>query len=156
MFMWVMPVAFSAIFVVALVKVRGYTVDSSTATHFREALMAAINSLGLTAEERLLRIKIKETGAEIQVSRTSWFGSSQLKPLNKQAKAGMVQIVDEMDKYFDKHAGRTSYMMPGIQLTSGIIMVAMVLWLLLFPLTASANTTNLVQTDEPEMVLEAL
>lgn len=111
---------------------RGYTVEGITDVYFRDALLTSISSLGLTVEESLSRLKIKETGAEIQISMTSWMGSSQLRPLNKQSNADVAQIVDEMGNYFQAHKGQMSYVMPILQLLTAIFMSVMAIWLMLF------------------------
>lgn len=128
---WIIPFFYSAVLVMFWIQMRGFMVTGATDTYFREALLASTKSLGLTTDESISGIKIKETGEEIQVVMQGWTGAAQMKPLNKQSKPVLAKIANEMADYFNSHSGKMNYVMAYFGVFAGLIMFAIVISMLL-------------------------
>jgi len=79
MIAWMNPLMFTVLLGFFWIQMKGYMAFAISDTYFREALMASASSLGLSIEETMSRLKIKETGQEMQVAIQDWIGTAQLK-----------------------------------------------------------------------------
>ena len=98
-------------------------------TYFREALLASASSLGFSIEETMSRLKIKETGQEMQVAIQGWIGTAQLKSTSKESNDTVKQIANGMAKYFESTPGKMNFMTSYFYLIIGVFMVAMSVWM---------------------------
>ncbi|MCC5879787.1 MAG: hypothetical protein JJU03_07830 [Idiomarina sp.] len=128
---WLIPMFYTGVLVMFWIQMRGFMVTGATDTYFRQALLASTKSLGLTTEESLSGIKVRETGEEIQVIMPGRTGAAQMKPLNKQSKPVLAKITNEMTAYFKNHSGEMNYVMSFFGIFAGLIMFAIVISMLL-------------------------
>jgi len=91
--------------------------------------LAAASGLGFTVEETLSRLKIKETGQEIQIALHGWMGTGQLKPARKDARETVDKIAKGMNDYFQKTQGQTNYLASYFFLILGGFTLALAIWM---------------------------
>ena len=84
MISWMNPLMFTVLLIFFWIQMKGYMAFAVSETYFREALLASVSSLGYSIEETMSRIKIKETGQELQVAIQGWIGTAQLKSIGKE------------------------------------------------------------------------
>ena len=75
------------------------------------------------------RLKIKETGQEMQVAIQGWIGTAQLKSTGKESNEAVKQIANGMAKYFQNTPGKMNYLSSYFYLIIGAFMIAMALWM---------------------------
>ena len=107
---------------------KGYMAFAISDSYFREALLGSADSLGLSVEESMSRLKITETGEEMQVAIQGWTGTAQLKSTGKESKDTVRKIAKGMTKYFENTPGRMNYMTSYFYLIMGVFMIAMSFW----------------------------
>ena len=116
---------FSVILVFMWIQMKGYLVFAISDTYFREALLTTIRSLGLTAEETMSCLKIKETGQEINVAIQGWIGTAQLKAAGRGSNELLGKIAAGMDGFFKTTPGKMNYMISWFYLVMGGFMVVL-------------------------------
>ncbi len=131
---WMNPLMFTVLLVFFWIQMKGYMVFAISDLYFREALLASSSALGFTIEETMSRIKIKETGQEIQVAIQGWIGTAQLKSTSKESNAVVRKITHGMATYFQNTPGKMNYMTSYFYLIIGGFMIAMSVWILTFKL----------------------
>jgi hypothetical protein len=85
MISWMNPLILTVLLVFFWIQMKGYMAFAVSETYFREALLPSVSSLGYSIEETMSRIKIKETGQELQVAIQGWIGTAQLKSTGKES-----------------------------------------------------------------------
>ena len=129
MIVWMNPLIFTVLLVFFWLQMKGYMVFAISDTYFRDALLASASSLGLSIEETMSRLKIKETGQEIQVAIQGWIGTAQLKSTGKESNDIVRKIAGGMSKYFQSTRGKMNYMTSYFYLIIGVLMIAMSAWI---------------------------
>jgi len=119
-FTWVTPVMVAVMLIYFWIQMRGYIAFAISDMYFRDALLSSAASLGYTVEETLSRLKIKETGQEMQVAIQGWIGTAQLKPTGRQSADTVAQIARGMNQYFKKSPGKMNYLMSYFYLIIGL------------------------------------
>lgn len=125
MITWISPLMFTILLAFFWIAMKGYIVFAISDAYFREALLASANSLGLSIEETMSRLKIKETGQEMQVAIQGWIGTAQLKPAGKGSNEIVRKIAEGMSKYFQSTPGKMNFVTSYFYLIMGAIMIAM-------------------------------
>lgn len=97
-----------------------YEVFAISDTYFREALLSAAGSLGFSIEETMSRLKIKESGQEMQVAINGWVGTAHLKSTGKESDEAVSQIAAAMAKYFQSTPGNMNYIVSYFYLIMGV------------------------------------
>ena len=128
MIKWLNPLMFTVLLIFFWIQMKGYMAFAISDSYFREALLSSADSLGLTIEETMSRLKIKETG-EMQVAIQGWIGTAQLKATGKGSKDTVRQIAHGMTKHFNSTPGKMNYMTSYFYLIIGAFMVAMSVWM---------------------------
>jgi len=123
-FTWLTPVMVAVMLIYFWIQMRGYIAFAISDTYFRDALLSSAASLGYTVEETVSRLKIKETGQEMQVAIQGWIGTAQLKPTGRQSADTVAQIARGMNQYFKKSPGKMNYLMSYFYLIIGGLMLA--------------------------------
>lgn len=129
MIAWMNPLMFTVLLVFFWIQMKGYMAFAISDTYFREALLASASSLGFSIEETMSRLKIKETGQEMQVTIQGWIGTAQLKATSKESKEAVQQIAKGMTTYFQRTPGKMNYMTSYFYLIIGAFMVVMSVWM---------------------------
>ena len=129
MISWMNPLMFTVLLIFFWIQMKGYMAFAVSETYFREALLASVSSLGYSIEETMSRIKIKETGQELQVAIQGWIGTAQLKSIGKESNDTTKQIAQGMTKYFESTAGKMNFVTSYLYLIIGLFMIAMSVWL---------------------------
>ena len=124
MIAWINPLISTAFLVFIWIQLKGYFAFAISDTYFREALLASASSLGFSIEETMSRLKINETGQEMQVAIQGWMGTAQLKSAGKGSNDTVKQIANGMTKYFKNTPGKMNYMTSYFYLFIGAAMVA--------------------------------
>jgi hypothetical protein len=124
MIAWINPLMFTVLLAFFWIAMRGYVVVAISDAYFREALLASANSLGLSIEETMSRLKIKETGQEMQVAIQGWVGTAQLKPAGKGSNEIVRKIAEGMSKYFQSTPGKMNFVTSYFYLIIGAITIA--------------------------------
>jgi hypothetical protein len=105
------------------IQMRGYMAFGISDTYFREALLSAAGALGYTVEETMSRLKIKETGEEIQVAIQGWIGTAQLKSGDRKSAGTVTRIAHGMNLYFKKATGKMNYLTSYFNLIMGSFLI---------------------------------
>jgi ABC-type multidrug transport system fused ATPase/permease subunit len=129
MIAWMKPLMFTVLLAFVWIQMKGYMAFAISDTYFREALLASASKLGFTIEETMSRLKIKETGQEMQVAIQGWIGTAQLKATGNESKETVKQIAKGMTTYFQRTPGKMNYMTSYFYLVIGAFMVAMSVWM---------------------------
>ena len=129
MIAWLNPLMFTVLLGFFWIQMKGYMAFAISDTYFREALLASASSLGFSIEETMSRLKIKETGQEMQVAIQGWIGTAQLKSTSKESNDTVKQIANGMAKYFESTPGKMNFMTSYFYLIIGVFMVAMSVWM---------------------------
>ena len=129
MIAWMNPLIFTVLLVFLWIQMKGYMAFAISDSYFREALLGSAESLGLSIEESMSRLKIKETGVEMQVAIQGWIGTAQLKSTGKESEDSVRQIAKGMTKYFENTTGRMNFMTSYFYLIMGVFMIAMSIWM---------------------------
>ena len=129
MIAWINPLMFTVLLIFFWIQMKGYMAFAISDTYFREALLASASSLGFSIEETMSRLKIKETGQEMQVAIQGWIGTAQLKSTSKESNDTVKQIANGMAKYFESTPGKMNFMTSYFYLIIGVFMVAMSVWM---------------------------
>ena len=116
------PVMFGVLLIFFWYQMKGYMALGVSDVYFRDALLASIKNLGYTAEESMSRIRIIETGDELQVSIQGWVGSAQIRPMPKCSSTTIQNIVKGMRKYFTETPGGTNYVISYFYIILGLLM----------------------------------
>jgi hypothetical protein len=74
------------ILVIFFLAIRGYSVFGVREESFRRALLGAFSSLGLTPEETLCCLRVRETGQEVKVMVQGVLGTAQLRPRGRESR----------------------------------------------------------------------
>ena len=98
-------------------------------SYFRDALLSSASSLGFSIEETMSRLKIQETGQEMQVAIQDWMGTGQLKSTGKDSDDVVRKIAAGMIKYFNDTPGKMNQITSYFYLISGAFMIAMSVWM---------------------------
>ncbi len=130
MIIWINPLMFTVLLVFLWIQMKGYMAFAISDSYFREALLASSSALGFSIEETMSRLKIKETGQEMQVAIQGWIGTAQLKSTGKKSNEVVKQIAHGMTKYFQCTPGKMNYLTSYFYLIIGAFMIAMSLWML--------------------------
>ena len=72
---------------------RGFLVLGISSKGFKEELFAAAGKLGMTLEESLGSVRIKDTGEVIQVSVQSWAGSAHLRGVDSASQGRLLGLI---------------------------------------------------------------
>jgi len=128
MIIWMNPLMFTVLLIFFWIQMKGYMAFAISDSYFREALLASAASLGYSIEETMSRLKIKETGQEMQVAIQGWMGTAQLKSTGKESNDTVRQIANGMTKYFQSSPGKMNYLTSYFYLLIGSFMVAMSVW----------------------------
>lgn len=123
MMAWFMPVMFAVMLSFFWIQMRGYIAVAISDSYFREALLSAAGALGYTIEETMSRLKIKETGQEMQVSIQGWIGTAQLKSVDRKSTGTVTGIANGMTQYFRKSTGKMNYLTSYFYLIMGLFMI---------------------------------
>ncbi len=126
---WLNLLMVGALLIFFFLQMRGYTVLGVSDGYFREALLASASSLGFSIEETMSRIKLKETGQEIQVSIQGAIGTAHLKSIGKESAETTGQIASEMAKYFKNTPGKMNYMICCLYIIIGVSLAAISIWM---------------------------
>jgi len=126
---WMNPLMFTVLLIFFWIQMKGYMAFAISDSYFREALLASTTALGLSIEETMSRLKIKETDQEIQVAIQGWIGTAQLKSTSKESKDTLIQIADGMTKYFQSTPGKMNYITSYFYLIMGAFTVALSVWM---------------------------
>jgi len=129
MIIWMNPLMFTVILIFFWIQMKGYMAFAISDSYFRDAILASAASLGYSIEETMSRLKIKETGQEMQVAIQGWIGTAQLKSTGKESNDTVRQIANGMTKYFQSNPGKMNYLTSYFYLLIGSFMVAMSVWL---------------------------
>jgi hypothetical protein len=129
MIIWINPLMFTVLLVFFWIQMKGYIAFAISDSYFREALLASSSALGFSIEETMSRLKIKETGQEMQVAIQGWIGTAQLKSTGKESNEVVKQIAHGMTKYFQCTPGKMNYLTSYFYLIIGVFMIAMSLWM---------------------------
>ena len=129
MIMWVNPLMFTILLIFFWIQLKGYVAFAVSDSYFRDALLASASALGFSIEETMSRLKIKETGEEIQVAVQGSIGTGQLKSPNKISEGTVRDIVNGMTEYFQRTPGRMNYMTSYLYLLIGCLIAAMSAWM---------------------------
>ena len=122
--LWLNPAIFTVILIFFWFQMKGYIAFAISDAYFRDALLAAAAALGYSIEETMSRLKIKETGEELQVSIQGWTGTAQLKPTDRKSAAVVAKIAAGMNQYFQTTTGKMNYLTSYFYLTMGGFMIA--------------------------------
>ena len=126
---WINPLMLTVMLVFFWIQMKGYMAFAISDSYFREALLASSSALGFSIEETMSRLKIKETGQEMQVAIQGWIGTAQLKSAGKESNEAVKQIAHGMTKYFQSTPGKMNYLTSYFYLIIGVFMIAMSLWM---------------------------
>ncbi|MFM7858199.1 MAG: hypothetical protein ACKO96_41345, partial [Flammeovirgaceae bacterium] len=125
MITWISPLMFIVLLIFFWIQMKGYMAFAISDTYFRKALLSAAVALGFSIEETMSRLKIKETGQEMQVAIQGWIGTAQLKSTGKGSDEVVRQIAIGMKQYFQGTPGKMNYMTSYLYLVLGLFMIAM-------------------------------
>jgi hypothetical protein len=129
MIAWMNPLMFTVLLFFFWIQMKGYMAFAISDTYFREALLASASSLGFSIEETMSRLKIKETGQEMQVAIQGWIGTAQLKSASKESNDTVKQIAIGMTRYFESTPGKMNFMTSYLYLIIGVFIVAISVWM---------------------------
>ena len=129
MVVWMNPLIFTVVLVFFWMQMKGYMVFAISDTYFRDALLASASSIGFTIEETMSRLKIKETGQEMQVAIQGWMGTAQLKSTGRESDDLVRKISEGMTKYFQSTPGKMNQLTSYFYLIIGAFMIAMSVWM---------------------------
>ena len=129
MVVWMNPLIFKVVLVFFWMQMKGYMVFAISDTYFRDALLASASSIGFTIEETMSRLKIKETGQEMQVAIQGWMGTAQLKSTGRESDDLVRKISEGMTKYFQSTPGKMNQLTSYFYLIIGAFMIAMSVWM---------------------------
>jgi len=129
MITWLNPLMFTVILVFSWIQMKGYTVFAISDSYFREAMLASCNTLGFSIEETMSRLKITETGQEMQVAIQGWIGTAQMKAVGNKSNATIAEIAKGMNDYFKKTPGKMNYLTSYFYLIIGVFLIAMSIWM---------------------------
>ena len=129
MIAWMNPLMFTVLLVFFWIQMKGYMAFAISDSYFREALLGSADSLGLSIEESMSSLKVKETGAEMQVAIQGWIGTAQLKSKGKESESSVRQIAQGMTKYFENTPGGMNFITSYFYLIMGAFMIAMSIWM---------------------------
>jgi len=109
-------------------QMKGFMVIGASSAYFRTALLHATKSLGLSVEETLSQIKIKETDEKLHVSTQDWVGTAQLRLAGKPSSDSntLKDIKNAMIAYFQSNPGQMNYATAYLYLTVGVLVMALV------------------------------
>jgi hypothetical protein len=127
---WANPLMFAVLLIFFRKQMKGYMVFAISDSYFRDALLASASALGFSIEETMSRLKIKETGQEIQVAIQDWIGTAQIKSTGKESDAIVKQIVEGMAEYFQGNPGKINFVTSYFYLAMGVFMIAMSVWMI--------------------------
>ncbi|MEM9399549.1 MAG: hypothetical protein AAF984_05025 [Verrucomicrobiota bacterium] len=128
-FMWLSPLFYIVLIFVFWVQMRGYFFFGVTDALFREAILSSSKNLGLSIEETISRLVIKETKHELNVVVQGWVGIAQLKAASSGADTSATQIANEMKRYFNENKGKMNLISSFLYLISSFFMLAIALFL---------------------------
>lgn len=104
----------------------GYIAFGVTDVSFREGLLASLKKLNLDHEETMSILRLPTIGADLQVAVQSWIGTAQIKMKQRQFRRVLVDIVNNMNEYYQNSA------VSKMNLTSCIFYVVMGVFLVVF------------------------
>jgi hypothetical protein len=122
---WMSPLMLTLLLGFFWIQMKGYTVVAISDASFREALLASASSLGFTIQETMSRLRIQETGQEMQVSVQGWTGVAQLKAASKEAEVVVEQIAHGMTRYFERAPGKMNFLTAYLYFIVGVFLIAM-------------------------------
>lgn len=127
--MWLNPLMFGILLIFFWIQMRGYMFFGISDTFFRDAILFSAQNLGFTIEETMSKLKIKETGEEMQVAIQGWIGTAQLKAAKSDSGASVSRIATEMKSYFSSAKGNMNFLTSYFYLIVGLFMIAMSIFL---------------------------
>jgi hypothetical protein len=130
MITWANPLMFAVLLIFFWKQMKGYMVFAISDSYFRDALLASASALGFSIEETMSRLKIKETGQEIQVAIQDWIGTAQIKSTGKESETVVKQIAEGMAEYFQGNPGKINFATSYFYLAMGVFMIAMSVWMI--------------------------
>lgn len=133
LFMWLVPVLPVVVLFFMWLQMRGYMAFGISDTYFREALLSSAASLEYTIEETISRLKIKETGQEMQVAIQAWMGTAQIKPANRASADVVGRLAAGMRQYFATTPGKMNYITSYFYLIVGLLTLGCAIGLLMLP-----------------------
>jgi hypothetical protein len=122
---WLSLLSTVVLFAFIALQMRGYMVFGTTQDSFREALLAALASLGLKSEETLSSIRLPAVPAELQVAVYGWVGTGQLKLRNGGGPGLLAKVAAAMNAYFDTAKVKTNMTTAVFYLVAGLLLCAM-------------------------------
>jgi hypothetical protein len=125
------PAMFGVLLIFFWYQMQGYMALGVSDIYFRDALLASIKGLGYTVDESMSRIRIIETGDELQISIQGWMGSAQIRPMRKCSSTTLRNIVGGMRRYFADTRGRMNYVISYFYIVIGLLLGCMMVRLLL-------------------------
>ena len=128
MITWINPLIFTVLLAFFWIQMKGFTAFAISDSYFRTSLLASANSLGLSIEETMSRLKINETGQEMRVAIQGWIGTAQLKSTGKESNEIVRNIAEGMRKYFQSTPGKMNFISSFLYLIIGAFMIAMSVW----------------------------
>jgi len=108
-------------------QMRGYMVFGTTQESFREALLSALSTLNLKAEETLSSVRLPSVPAELQTPVYGWIGTGQVRLRNGGRPRLLEDIADGMRGYFDSGKAQTNMTTAIAYLILGVLMIGMVI-----------------------------
>ncbi len=122
---WLSLLATFVFFGYMALQIRGYMVFGTTQESFREALLAALSTLGLGHEETLSSIRLPSVPAELQIAVYGWVGTGQVR-LRHGGRSGLLaEIAVAMNAYFNTAKVKTNMVTAVAYLVLGVLLCAM-------------------------------
>jgi hypothetical protein len=144
---WMSPLMFIVFLVFMWIQMKGYFAFAISDSYFRDALLQSASNLGYTLEETMSRVKVRETGEEIQVAVQDWTGVAQLKPANSDARQTVDKIARGMNDYFSQSSGKMNFLSSYLYLIMGGAMIVVAISLF-------STTSRLVQLEKSTSDIE--
>ena len=129
---WVHPILFSVLLVMMWYQLKGYVAYAVTDASFREALLAALQRLELPYEESLSVIRLTSVNADMQVAVQSWMGTGTIKVKQREHRAVLREIVNEMNEYLRTSPVSTNFISCVFLVVVGAVMAILALDMSLF------------------------
>jgi hypothetical protein len=123
---WMIPAILIVVLAFLSFTMRGYIAFGVTDVSFREGLLASLKKLNLDYEETMSILRLPTIGADLQVAVQSWIGTAQIKMKQRQFRRLLVDIVNNMNGYYQNSA------VLKMNLTSCIFYVIMGVFLIVF------------------------
>jgi Ankyrin repeats (3 copies) len=123
---WMIPTVLIVVLAFLSFTIKGYIAFGVTDVSFREGVLASLKKLNLDHEETMSILRLPTIGADLQVAVQSWIGTAQIKMKQRQFRRVLVDIVNNMNQYYQNSA------VSKMNLTSCIFYVVMGVLLLVF------------------------